>query len=70
MRAICLLPLLLLACASGPPVCLSSLDLSVHGSESDGTSVSQARERWKTDDVTIGGSATLTIDLTGRCTKE
>lgn len=73
MRTVILVTLLTLGCAQSHKPCFTTLELSVHGSQSDGSSTGQPfdpagnRDRWDNDDVTIGGSASLTFDFTGAC---
>lgn len=72
MRAI-ILVVPFLGCVMPQPPCLTSMDIGIYGSESEGTSTgaptgrNSQRERWDNDDVTVGGSATITLDFTGAC---
>ena len=71
MRWLLFVPLLV-GCATPHKPCFTTLELAVYGSESDGTSRADANfdgrgETWDTDDVTVGGSATMTFDFTGYC---
>jgi hypothetical protein len=75
MRFLILLAALTLGCAAPHKPCFTTLELSVFGSGSDGTSRGDAnrhgpRDSWDNDDVTIGGSATMTFDFTGYCEQE
>ncbi len=77
MRAVLtfVLTILLLSCVAPHKPCVTELQLGVYGSESDGTSRGSAnvrggRDTWDNDDTTVGGSATLIIDLTGSCERE
>ena len=63
---------LLLGCVAPRRPCFTTLDLTVFGSQSDGASQGPpfddgSRDRWGNNDVTVGGSATLTFDFTGSC---
>ncbi len=76
MRVLTLvLTLLALGCATPHRPCFTTLELSVYGSESNGTSRGAANlagfnDKWHNDDVTVGGSATMTFDFTGYCETE
>ena len=66
MRTSVLATFLLLGCTVPHKPCLTTVELGVWGSQSDGRSTAVG-EQWENDDVTVGGSATLTLDLTGTC---
>lgn len=64
--------LLCMGCVTPHKPCFTTLELSAFGSNSNGTSRSGAyvgggRDNWDNDDVTVGGSATMTFDFTGYC---
>jgi len=70
-----LLAISTLSCVAPHKPCVTELQLGVYGSESEGTSRGSAnrqgqRDTWDNDDTTVGGSATLIIDLTGSCEGE
>jgi len=58
------LAVLQVACHHNP--CISGAEIGINGSRSDGQQA-LGTERWDTDDVTVGGHATLYIDTTGAC---
>lgn len=75
MRWLILSVALSLGCATPHKPCFTTLELSVFGSESNGTSKTGANlnvigDKWDNDDVTVGGSATMTFDFTGYCEAE
>jgi len=66
MRVAALILLAALGCTAPKKGCVSGLEIGVNGSKSEGTQ-SAGPEVWDTDDVTIGGHATLYLDFTGAC---
>jgi len=66
MRGALLVLLALVGCATPQRPCFTTLELGVQGSRSEG-STSALDERFDVDDVTVGGSATMTFDFTGAC---